>query len=74
MVAEIWTGPAASAGVVQLIEVELVTLSPVQAVDPKSTVVTPVKLVPVIVTEVPPLVEPVVGLNDVMAGAGAKVY
>src|ERR1700691_236010 len=35
------------------------------------TVVAPVKLVPVIVTKVPPAAGPEVGLNDVMVGAGA---
>jgi hypothetical protein len=40
------------------------------ALDPKSTAVAPVKFVPVTVTEVPPAVEPVLGLTEVTVGAG----
>ena len=43
----------------------------VAAVVPKSTAVAPVKLVPVIVTEVPPASEPLVGLMPVTVGATA---
>jgi len=42
----------------------------VAAVDPKCTAVAPVKLVPVIVTEVPPAGEPVLGAMPVTAGPG----
>ena len=38
---------------------------------PKVTAVAPVKFVPVITTEVPPPVEPVVGLSEVIAGGVA---
>lgn len=37
---------------------------------PKRTLVAPVKLAPLIVTEVPPAVEPEVGDRDVTVGAG----
>ena len=51
------------AGLVAVIEVALTTVTPVAAVVPKLTAVAPVKPVPVIVTEVPPAAEPVVGLS-----------
>ena len=56
-----------------VIEVSLTTVTPVAAVVPKSTAVAPVKPVPVIVTEVPPAVGPVVGLRLVTAGAAGSV-
>ena len=40
---------------------------------PKVTAVAPVRLVPVMVTAVPPLVVPVAGLTEVAAGAGGTV-
>lgn len=43
------------------------------ALAPKRTEVTPVKLVPRIVTEVPPAVVPEVGLSDVIVGAARYV-
>jgi hypothetical protein len=45
------------------------TTTPVAALAPKSTAVAPVKLVPVMVTLVPPAVVPEVGLTPVTVGA-----
>ena len=45
------------------------TVTLVAAIVPKSTAVAPVKPVPVIVTDVPPLVGPAAGLMPVTAGA-----
>ncbi len=57
------------AGLSAVIVVALTTTRFVAAVVPKSTAVAPVKPVPVIVTGVPPAVEPSVGLRAVTAGA-----
>jgi len=43
----------------------------VAAVPPKVTAVAPLRLVPVIITEVP--LAPIVGVNEVMVGAGINV-
>ena len=64
------TVPALSAGEVAVIDVALLTVNAVAAVAPKLTAVAPVKPVPVIVTEVPPAVGPLVGLTLVTVGAG----
>ena len=58
------------AGAVAVICVALFTVKLVAAVTPKFTAVAPVKLVPVMVTLVPPLVGPAVGLMLVTAGTG----
>ena len=50
--------------------VELVTCTVVPGVEPKSTAVTVVKLVPVTVTVVPPAAGPLAGLTLVTVGAG----
>jgi hypothetical protein len=63
------TVPAAPAGAVAVIEVALTTVKVEAAVAPNFTAVAPVKLVPVMVTEVPPPVEPEVGLTPVTVGA-----
>src|SRR5437764_823305 len=76
-VAEVATGvvtvtstvPAAPAGEVAVIEVAEATVKVVAGVAPNLTAVAPVKLVPVMVTEVPPAVEPVVGERAVTVGA-----
>ena len=48
-----------------------VTFSAVAATPPTVTLVVPAtKFVPVIVIDVPPRVEPLVGLTDVIVGAG----
>jgi hypothetical protein len=52
------TVPAVPAGIVALIVVELVTLTPVAALPPMVTVAPVTKLVPVMVTLVPPAVGP----------------
>jgi hypothetical protein len=63
------TVPALAAGEVADIEVALVTVK-VAAVAPKLTALTPVKLVPVMVTGVPPAVGPDIGLTPVTVGGG----
>lgn len=68
------TVPADSAGLTAVIDVSLFTVSDLAAVVPKSTPVAPVKPVPVMVTEVPPAVDPDDGLTPVTVGAdGAAV-
>ena len=61
--------PALPAGVVQVADVEEATLKVVQAVPPTDMPVAPVKLVPVMVMVVPPVVGPLVGKMDVSVGA-----
>jgi hypothetical protein len=63
------SAPAASAGEVAVIDVSEFTTN-VAEVEPKSTAVAPVKPVPVIVTDVPPAVDPERGLIPVTVGAG----
>ena len=64
------TGPNAFAGVVAVIEVALATtVTPVAGMPPNVTAVAPVKLVPVMVTDVPPAVGPEFGLTLVTVGA-----
>ena len=65
------TVPAARAEVVAVIEVGLSTVTLVAAAPPKLTVAPDEKPVPVIVTDVPPLVLPEVGEIAVTVGAGA---
>jgi hypothetical protein len=62
------TAPAACAGVVAVIEVLLTTTTLVAAVPPNDTVAPAEKLVPVIVTAVPPEVEPLFGETLVTVG------
>jgi hypothetical protein len=57
------------AGDVAVIDVVELTVKLVAAVAPKVTAVVPVKFVPVIVTEVPPVVGPAVGEIEVTVGA-----
>jgi hypothetical protein len=54
-----------------VIEVELTTLKLVMALPPIVTEVAPVRFVPVIVTPVPPAVEPVAGEIDEIDGVAA---
>src|ERR1022692_316966 len=61
---------AGSAGDVAGMEVALLTVKLVAAVAPNMTAPTPVKLVPVMVIEVPPAVEPEPGLTFVTVGGG----
>jgi hypothetical protein len=46
------------------------TVKDVAGVPPKTTLVTPVKVVPVMVTDVPPLAEPVAGVIEAIEGTG----
>ena len=64
------TAPRIPAGAVALIDVALLTVNVVAAMRPNFTALAPVKLVPVIVTDVPPVVGPEVGLTPVTVGAG----
>ncbi len=57
------------AGETAVIEVAELTVKLVAAVEPKRTAVAPVKLVPVMVTEVPPVEGPDTGLNALTVGA-----
>nr|MCA1071699.1 hypothetical protein [Delftia acidovorans] len=57
------------AGAMAVIWVALLTVKPVAAVAPKVTAVAPDRLVPVIVTMVPPLAGPAVGEMDDTVGA-----
>ena len=61
--------PAVPAGLVVVIEVPLTTVKLVAAVLPNFTAVAPSKFVPVIVTGVPPITEPVAGERTVTVGA-----
>ncbi len=65
--------PADSAGEVTVIEVVELTTTPVPATVPNFTPVTPLKPVPVMVTLVPPAVDPEVTLRPVTVGAGGAV-
>ena len=58
------------AGAVAVIDVAELTVTPAAAVTPNITAVTPVKLVPVIVTDVPPADGPDVGEIEVTVGEG----
>jgi hypothetical protein len=62
------TGPSDPEGVTAVNDVAEVMLNELAATDPKSTVVAPVKLVPVMVTEVPPAIGPEEGLTEVTVG------
>jgi hypothetical protein len=59
------------AGEVAVIDVGLLTTTPVAALAPKWTAVAPVNPVPVMVTVVPPAAGPDVGLTAVTVGAPA---
>ena len=64
------TLPAASDGAVAVIEeADTAVMTPVD--DPKLTDVAPERLVPVMVTVVPPATDPLVGLSAVTVGAAA---
>ena len=62
------TGPEAPAGAVAVTSVADTAVTLVAATVPNVTPVAPVRLVPVMVTWVPPVVGPVVGLIEVTAG------
>jgi len=63
------TIPALPAGEVAVIDVALLTVKLVALLAPNFTAVAPVKLVPVIVTDVPPVVGPAGGLTPVTVGS-----
>jgi hypothetical protein len=68
------TVPALPAGVVAVMVVSLTTVTLVAAAPPTVTPVAPVRAVPVIVSDVPPDVEPLVGLTeDTLGGIAAIV-
>jgi hypothetical protein len=67
------TAPAACAGDVAVIWVAESTVNTAEF-DPNITVVAPVKLVPLMTTEVPPATGPEVGVKLVTAGAAAATY
>ena len=62
------TVPADSAGDAAVIDVEELTVTAVAVTVPNITVADDVKPVPVMITDVPPLVEPLVGLIAVTVG------
>jgi len=63
------TAPALPAGVVAVIVVLFTTATLVAAILPNVTVAPAVKFVPVIVTAVPPAVDPLLGLTLVTVGS-----
>jgi hypothetical protein len=65
---------AISAGVEAKMVVSETTMNEVAAVEPKLTAVAPVKPVPVIVTELAPLTEPMFKPMPVTVGAAAALY
>ena len=65
------TAPALCAGVTQVISVALTTFTDVAAKPSKLTDDAPVKLAPLTLTLVPPVVRPVAGLTLVRMGAGS---
>ena len=67
------TAPAACAGVVAVIVVPLRTATPLAGLPPRLTVAPAAKLVPVIVTAVPPEVRPALGVTLLTVGA-VKLY
>ena len=67
------TSPAFSAGLVAVICESLTTVKDGEAVAPKLTAVAPVKPDPVIVTEVPPEVDPDVGAIAATTGPGSII-
>jgi hypothetical protein len=70
---ETFTLPAPWAGVVAVMEVVLTTLKLAAVVAPNLTFVVPVRWDPVMVTVVPPVVEPEAGVSEVTLGGGATV-
>lgn len=73
MVTATVAAPAVPAGVVAVMLVLLTTVTPVAAVPPNVTVAPAAKFVPVIVTAVPPAVDPLFGLTLVTVGGAIYV-
>ena len=63
---------ALAAGAVAVIVVSLTTVKEVAGLEPKLTAVAPRKSVPVMVTLVPPVSGPLLGLRAVTVGAGSS--
>src|SRR5262245_19968808 len=72
VVTAISTSPAACGGVTMMIVVELITVTLVAATPPTTTPTMSVKLVPVMVTAVPPSVLPVLGPIEPIVGIPAN--
>ena len=70
LVTTTFTAPAEWAAVVALIVVLPTTVTPVAAVPPRLTVAPARKPVPVMVTPVPPLEVPVLGVTELTVGGG----
>ena len=70
MVTATLLAPAVPAGVTAVTLVAETTTTLVAATPPTVTLLAPVRFVPVIVIAVPPRVEPLVGVTDVIVGAG----
>jgi hypothetical protein len=68
------TVPGAFAGATATILLDAVTVKLVAGVEPNLTAVTPTKFDPLIVTLVPPFVEPLEGLIELTLGAATYVY
>ena len=68
VVSETFTAPAAPEGVTAVTVVALTTTTEVAALPPTVTELVPVRLVPVIVIAVPPLVGPTFGETDEIVG------
>ena len=66
------TSPGGSAGDTAVIDVAEFTAKLVAAVEPNLTAVAPVKLVPVMVTEVPPAAGPFLGDNFLIVGGAVE--
>ncbi len=66
--ATLFANPAVPAGVTAVMLVAETTTKLVAATPPTDTLLAPVRNVPVIVIAVPPRVEPLVGLTDVIVG------
>ena len=69
VVTRMLTVPAPCAGVVQVAEVAETTLTDVKAVPPIDMPVAPVRLVPVMVMVVAPVVGPLAGETEITVGA-----
>ena len=65
--------PALPAGVLQVAVVLLVTLKAEHAEPPTEMPVAPIKLVPVMVMDVPPVVDPLVGETEVTVGGSVEI-
>ena len=73
MVTITFTGPAACAAVVAVIDVLFTTVTPVAGVPPRLTVAPARNPVPAMDTGVPPLIVPEFGEMEVTVGAGVEL-